>query len=247
MPRWIPRCGPAFSRDLANSSAVGPAASSSKDAVSKAGTPYYHFGVDPHYVQVYSETHSRFDPVATLPIFDVGQIVSLPDLVPYDEFCDGALLSRVDAATGLGRLRQIPFWRNRRRAARFSRSFATKRRGIVDDEMRERMALIVPHVRRAVLIGKAIDLKKAEAATFADMLDGLSAGMFLVAADGRIVHANAAGHGMLSAGDCLRSTSGRLVARDRQADKILRETLCGRRRRRRRNRRQRHRPAADHA
>ena len=86
--------------------------------------------------------------------------------------------------------------------------------GVVDDEMRRRMAIVVPHVRRAVLIGDAIDHKKAEAATFADTLDGLSGGMFLIAADGRIVHANAAGQEMLSAGDCLRSTSGRLVALD---------------------------------
>jgi DNA-binding CsgD family transcriptional regulator len=99
-------------------------------------------------------------------------------------------------------------------------------RGIVDDEMRWRMALVVPHVRRAVLIGQVIDLKQAEAATFADMLDGLSAGMFLIAADGRIVHANAAGHGMLSAGNCLRSNCGRLVTCDNQVDKILHETFA---------------------
>src|SRR5206468_7814108 len=42
-----------------------------KDAVTKAGTPYHHFGVDPRYVRIYSDTHSRFDPVSTLPRFDV--------------------------------------------------------------------------------------------------------------------------------------------------------------------------------
>ena len=61
----------------------------SKDSISKASTPHYHFGVDPYYVQIYSETHSKFDPVSTLPFFDVEQIVSLPELVPYDEFCEG--------------------------------------------------------------------------------------------------------------------------------------------------------------
>jgi PAS domain-containing protein len=38
------------------------------------------------------------------------------------------------------------------------------------------------------------DLNSGLAAAMADALDGLSAGMFLVDADGRIVHANAAGH-----------------------------------------------------
>ena len=52
-----------------------------------------------------------------------------------------------------------------------------KTRGIVDDEMRRRMALVVPHVRRATLVGKSMDLKHAEAAMLAEALDGLSAGL----------------------------------------------------------------------
>jgi DNA-binding CsgD family transcriptional regulator len=98
--------------------------------------------------------------------------------------------------------------------------------GAVDDGMRRRMALVVPHLRRAALIGQLVDLKRAEAATFADMIDGLSTGLFLIAADGRIVHANVAGHGMLRAGDILRSVSGRLTSRDRQADKTLHEAFA---------------------
>jgi hypothetical protein len=31
----------------------------SKDAVSKAGTAHYHYGVDPHYMQIYVETYFR--------------------------------------------------------------------------------------------------------------------------------------------------------------------------------------------
>ena len=61
----------------------------SKDSVSRFGNAYYHVGVDPHYLQIYSKTYSKLDPMATLPFFDVGQIVSIADLVPYDEFCQG--------------------------------------------------------------------------------------------------------------------------------------------------------------
>ena len=93
--------------------------------------------------------------------------------------------------------------------------FRSERDGIVDDEARRRMRLIVPHIRRAVLIGRMFDLKAAEAATFADTLDGLSVGMCLVDAGGRIVHANAAGYAIIGAGDVLRSVGGRLVAHDR--------------------------------
>lgn len=197
----------------------------SKDSVSKASTPYYHFGVDPYYVRIYSETHSKFDPVSTLPFFDIEQIVSLPELVPYDEFCEGRFFHEWMRPQGL-----VDAANSVLEKSALSCSFLTilrdEARGIVDDEMRRCMALIVPHVRRAVLISKVIDLKQAEAATFADMLDGLSAGMFLVAAEGRIVHANAAGHGMLSAGDVLRPIYGRLVTSDKQVEKVLHETLA---------------------
>jgi DNA-binding CsgD family transcriptional regulator len=196
-----------------------------KDTITKAGTPHHSFGVDPHYVQLYADTHSRFDPVASLPLFDVEQVVSVPELMPYEEFCDGRFFHEWMRPQGL-----VDCANSVLEKSATSCSFLTMIRdeasGVVDDDMRLRMALIVPHVRRAVLIGKATDRKEAEAETFVDVLDGLSAGMFLIAADGRIVHANRAGDGMLNAGDCLRSTSGRLVARDVRADRILRETLA---------------------
>ena len=56
----------------------------------------------------------------------------------------------------------------------------SKAAGMVDEEMRRRMTLIVPHVRRAVRTGKVVDLRQAEAATFADILDGFSPAIFLV-------------------------------------------------------------------
>ncbi len=77
--------------------------------------------------------------------------------------------------------------------------FRHEREGLADDEAHRRMRLIAPHLRRAVLIGKVVDLQKVEGASFAETLDGLGAGMFLVDEAGRIVHANAAGHVMLAA------------------------------------------------
>ena len=92
--------------------------------------------------------------------------------------------------------------------------------------MRRRLRLIVPHLRRAVLVGRVIDLNTATAARFADALDGLTAGMFLVAATGTIVHANTSGHVMLASGDVLRAVDGRLVASDPDSDQALQEVLA---------------------
>ena len=59
--------------------------------------------------------------------------------------------------------------------------------GLVDDGARRRMALIAPHLRRAVFVARLIDAKTAEAAALADTLDGLSAAMLLVDATGRVM------------------------------------------------------------
>jgi DNA-binding CsgD family transcriptional regulator len=103
--------------------------------------------------------------------------------------------------------------------------FRHERHGVVDDATRGRMRLVVPHVRRAMLISKVIELKTAEANTLADTLDGLSAGMSLVTPQGRIVHANAAGHAMLADGSLLAAPSGKLSAIDASADQALHEVF----------------------
>jgi DNA-binding CsgD family transcriptional regulator len=88
------------------------------------------------------------------------------------------------------------------------------------------MRLIMPHIRRAALIGRIIELKKAEVAYLADTLDGISAGMFLVDARGRLVHANAAGHLMLGSAELLRLSGGRLIANDPQIERTLTEAFA---------------------
>ena len=194
----------------------------SKDSVSKSGNAYYHVGVDPHYLGLYAESYWRFDPMAALPFCEVEQIASIPELVPYDEFREGRFFREwvepqgwIDAANAVLEKSVT--------SCAYLSIIRSKARGMVDDEMRRRMALVVPHVRRAVLIGRVIDLNKVQAAAFADALDGISASVFFVDAHARIVHVNIAGHAMLDAGDVLRRVDGRLVAMDAQVDQALRE------------------------
>src|SRR6266850_4275182 len=194
----------------------------SKDSADQSGLTHDHCGADPHCVQLYAKTHSRFDPLTTLPA--LGKVESIPDLVSCDEYRSGRLYQewlqpqgRVDAAKVV--LEQS----SRNCAVRLS---VLSEDHMIDGEMRRRIAQIVPHVQRALLINRTIDLRDSEAATFAAMLDGLSAGIFLVDADGRLVHANAAGHDMLSADGVLSSTGGQLVARDMKSNRTLREVLA---------------------
>ena|SRR5436190_16351025 len=62
---------------------------------------------------------------------------------------------------------------------------------------------------------------------FADILDGFTAGVIVVDATARIVHANTAGRGILHDGDVLSAAGGRLVASDVQVNQALREAFTG--------------------
>jgi DNA-binding CsgD family transcriptional regulator len=64
------------------------------------------------------------------------------------------------------------------------------------------------------------------AAAIADMLDGLNAAVFLVDAGARIIHSNVAGNNALMKRDVVRRASGRLAAREADADRNLLEAIC---------------------
>ena len=192
----------------------------SKHALNKSENLYCYIGHDPETLRAYSESYPKLDSTA-----DPLSVVSAADLVPYDEFRRGRFYREWARPHGWGDIASAVVEKSAT-----SSTFLTVARheasGLVDDEMRRRMALVIPHVRRAVLIGKTIHHKEAEAICFTDILDGLSAGMILVDAGGRIVHVNAAGNGILDGADFFRKTvCGRLVAGDAAINAALREIL----------------------
>lgn len=193
----------------------------SKSPIAGTGNVYYDSGIDPYYRDLYFEKYVKLDPSTTGHYFaDIGQPIATADLMPYDEFLETQFYKEWVQPQGLVDFVSAVLDKSASSAALFG-VFRSERDGVVDDEARRRMRLIVPHIRRAVLVGRLIDLKSAEAATFADTLDGLSAGICLFDASGRIVHANAACHLILAAGDPFSVTGGRLVARDAGVDQTL--------------------------
>ncbi len=206
----------------------------SKDMVSKFVNVDHHVGLDLQYMQMHSETHGEFDPLASVPLFDVGQVVSPPELMPHDDDCEGRCCQELARPQGrrdmAGAVRERPGKTCEFLSVVRSEANDTVDNGndMVDHEMHRRMSLVAPHARRAILIGKTIDQKANEVATLANALDSLSAGVFLIEANGRIVHANAAGRGILGVDDFLRSIGGRLVARDTKINRTLQDILAGR-------------------
>lgn len=82
--------------------------------------------------------------------------------------------------------------------------------GLFDAAALARIHLLFPHLRRAVLIGRALEDQRRRLADDAAILDSLAAGMFLLGARGELVQANAAGEAMLKVRWPLRVGSRRL-------------------------------------
>ena len=196
----------------------------SKHSLDCSENLYCYIGADPESLQAYSESYPKLDPTAATHSFGLAQVVSATDVVPHDEFRRGRFYREWAGPHGWVDVASAVVDKSATSCTFLSvvRHEAT---GVVDNEMRRRMALVIPHVRRAYLIGKTINLGQSEAACFSDILDGLSAGMILVDGIGRVVHANAAGNAILRAADFLRTIHGRLVAGDASTNAAFREIL----------------------
>jgi DNA-binding CsgD family transcriptional regulator/PAS domain-containing protein len=198
-----------------------------KDAATKRGDSYYADagGISPHYRQLYFDKYIKLDPCTTGQFFaQIGEPVGTADLVPYEEFVQSRFYKEWAEPQALVDF-ALALLDKSASSISFLGLFRHKRHGLLDDETRRRMRLVAPHFRRAILISNVIDHQGAEAAALADTFDGISAGMFLVDAAGRIVHANASGHAMLDKTDVLRASGGSLVSNDPQADQILADTF----------------------
>jgi DNA-binding CsgD family transcriptional regulator len=203
----------------------GPAASVySKGVTHRSSQVFYQYGLDPGYVRLYVDKYIKLDPSTNSQIFaDVGDIISTNNFIAYEEFLETRFYKEwarpqllVDSASAV-------LEKSSTDVAMFT-VFRHKRDGLVNDEMRRRMQLLTSHVRRAVLIGRLLDHGKSEAAELADTFDGLSAGMFLVDAAGRIIHTNAAGRILLSTG-ALTAVGNRLGADDSEINGLLQDAL----------------------
>ncbi len=156
---------------------------------------------------------------------DLEEPIATTDLIPFGELTRTDLYRQWAKPCGFVDFVSAVVDRSAISAAIFG-VFRHERNGVVDSLARQQMRLIAPHIRRAILVASMFEFKAAEAATFADALDGLATGMYLVDSDGRLIHANVAGAAILAERDIFNSVGGRLVASDTQGQKTLRDVFA---------------------
>ena len=101
----------------------------------------------------------------------------------------------------------------------------SERQGLFSDREVELAELLLPHVRRAVMISDLLDARAIERTELTIALDALRCAVLLTEADGKIIHANKSGQQMLRQATAIRDQRGVLKAALASASKELSEAI----------------------
>jgi PAS domain-containing protein len=196
------------------------------DVINGSGDVYFEDGgIAPLYRELYFAKYFKLNPTATPRMFvPVGEPVATNDLVPYEEFLRTRFYQEWARPQGLVDFISITLEKAMTKSAMVG-VFRHEQQGLVDDDMRQRMRLLGPHIQRAVLISKSIDLKQNDAGNLAEALNQLRTAVFLVDQEGRIIHVNTAASTLVSQADVVRSVVGKLAAFVPETNEKLQEAF----------------------
>jgi DNA-binding CsgD family transcriptional regulator len=187
----------------------------------------YAHGISASFRKNYSEQYVQFEPIGSAKIVaGLESQIATNELISCDKFLAPRVYREWARPQGLIDFVGSTLDRSSETVVTFG-VFRNEMDGVIDDEVRARVRMLVPHIRRALLIGSAIDSKKAQVSTFAATLDGLSAGVFLVSSAGRIVYANPAANDILYAGALLTAVNGKLGVTDEKTNNTLHALIEG--------------------
>jgi len=198
-----------------------------RSEISGAANPRYcSFGIEPHYAESYAKRYAKLDPL-TVAMFsrEIGDVASETELVPPSAFAESRFYEEWALPQGFTQSVQANIDRSPTSFVYLS-LWRHKTSGSEDWPTKDRLRLVAPHLRRAMLVRQTVDRHAAEAATFGDTLDGIAPGLFFVNADAHILEVNANGRAMLEQGALVRACGGRLVPVDGYAERRLMEILC---------------------
>jgi hypothetical protein len=162
-----------------------------KSVTGKGGQVFHQDGrVGKEAPHRYFTQYAPIDPSNTLQVFaQIDSAIITSRMLDLEEFNESRFAREWALPNGIADMVLAPIERRGSLAAIFG-VFRHERDGLGDETARRRVALLAPHVRRAVAIGQVLGEAGAEAASFADTIDGLAASVFLIDAEGRMVHAN---------------------------------------------------------
>jgi len=173
----------------------------SRDCATGRGKIFHSFGYENHFKHSYLNEYIRFDPISPgILSLGIGEVVSNSSVTPRDEFVTTRFYEEWMEPQGWLDTVFIMLDRSATEITTFAIARG-KLDGWADNGVYRRMRVLAPHLRRSVLLGKAMDLRTAQEAMLRETLDNIAAGVLFVDEHGQIVHANASGSAMLADGN----------------------------------------------
>jgi DNA-binding CsgD family transcriptional regulator len=195
------------------------------DSVRPVGNNFCQVGISSEWERAYFETYLPLNPLQPYQTFcPIEEVHAGSEFMSFEEFSKTRFYREWAAPQGL----VDAAFANLERLPASSVGFSImrgERHGLIDEEARRRMTLVVPHIRRAALISKATDLAQVQAATFTTAMDALAAGMFLLDAAGCLIHTNTSGAAMIDSSGPVRLVNGRFELVSRASDRVFQEAL----------------------
>jgi DNA-binding CsgD family transcriptional regulator len=175
----------------------------------------FSWGDDPAYSRRYTERYAQLNPLigSLQSAAQTGSVFSSSELMPWQDFSSTRFYQ--EWAKPQGYVDVVHAVLERTPSSFASLAVARhEREGLVDDGTRQRMRLILPHFRRAVLVGRTLHMHRCECATLADTLNEFAVAVFLVDGDRTMRHSNLSGSEMLEAGVVLCAVNDKLCPMD---------------------------------
>ena len=193
------------------------------DTATERAEVLHLFNEVPQYTKSYFEKYLPMNPMFPAAAFvDTGIVSTTEDIMPYREFVETRFYKEWVEPQGIVDAIAVNLEKGVTRASLIN----VRTEIVVTEEMRRRMALLVPHLQRAVAIGRLFDQRKASEQALTQTLDHVEAAVFLVGADGVIVFANEPAKTMLADGKLVQQKIRALHATAPEANRILRDVFA---------------------
>jgi DNA-binding CsgD family transcriptional regulator/PAS domain-containing protein len=169
------------------------------------------FGYQQEFLETLGKHYAQSPMAAADVVANIGDVSALS--MEHDELFESRFFREVLEPFGLQDIIWFPALRT---GGRMASMHASRREQAPHYQQREigLFKLLSPHVCRVLAISDALDIRTLRSEMLETTLDGLVAGVFLTARDGRVVYMNAAAERQIKSGNAIRIVNKRLFPTD---------------------------------